>query len=229
MSLEKSRIYVAACKNERIAILPQQLQKLNRPYTLEKVMPSYKADGSKMYGDNVYFDPPSQRFRQQLLLEIDKPFLWLEDDIDIPDNFIDVWSVYEQNLPDDWKVAVLGWGIIYDNEDIKIRKVSPGWWHLEGGKINYGAFGGAHAILVNTGDWRLKLANREFRCDVGFCGALRNIGVMEIYHSDKILIGTNDPYTTFGDLVVQYLKMSEPLYFGWDNGYRAVTVDDFVI
>ena len=190
-------------------------------------MPFYTVNGDKMYGENVVFDPPSYRFRQQLLVGIDKPFLWLEDDIDIPDNFVDIWSEYEKNLPVDWKVAVLGWGILYD-EGVKIRKVSPGWWHLTGGRINYAAFSGAHAVLVNAGDWRLKLANKEFRCDVGLCGALRDVGVMEIYHSDKVLIGTNDPLTTFGDDVVQYPKMSEPLYFCWENGYRAVREDDYI-
>ena len=82
-------------------------------------------------------------------------------------------------------------------------------------------------MLVNAGAWRTRLADKEFRCDVGLCGVLRGIGVTQIYHTDRILIGTNDPLTTFGDAVVQYPVMSAPRYFGWENGYRAVEESDY--
>ena len=225
--LESTRIYVAACKYERMLKLPAQLVKLKLPHTIEREPPSYNANGSKQYGVNIWFDPPSRRFRRQCMIDVDKPFLWLEDDIDIPDCFLNIWSRYEKNLPADWKVAVLGWGIIYD-EGVRIRNVSPGWWHLDGGKGHYAAFSGSQAVLVNAGDWRRKLAKKEFRCDVGLCGVLKGIGITQIYHSDKVLIGTNDPHTTFGDAVVQYSKMSEPRYFGWKVGYRAIRDDDFI-
>jgi hypothetical protein len=55
-------------------------------------------------------DNASRRFRRQVTLWCDQPLLWLEDDCDVPDDFLEVWSRYERTLPADWKVAVIGWG-----------------------------------------------------------------------------------------------------------------------
>jgi len=180
----------------------------------------------------VLLDECSRRFRQQVITEVDRPLLWLEDDIDVPYNFREIWNYYEQTLPDDWQVAVIGWGIIPDFEEIKIRCITPGWWHLE--SIEYASFGGSQAVLVNSGDWRLKLHDKEFRCDCNLCETLKDIGVTKVYHTDTILIGTNDPENTIGDSVIQYSKMTTPRYYQSRNGVqkrnkvRKIRASDFI-
>jgi hypothetical protein len=98
----------------------------------------------------VHLDNASRRFRRQVTLWCDQPLFWLEDDCDVPDDFLEVWSRYERTLPADWKVAVIGWGAIYC--------VAEGWWQLH--RINaktykHPVFGGTQAVLVNAGRWRL--------------------------------------------------------------------------
>jgi hypothetical protein len=185
----------------------------------------------------VHFDNASRRFRQQVLSFMNRPLLWLEDDCDIPDDFLEVWSRYERTLPMDWKVAVIGWGAIYsdgDNGRAKIRRVAEGWWCLEreGVKPGYPAhatFGGAQAVLVNAGEWRRQLTDKIFRCDVELCKVLNEIGVEEIYHTDKILIGTNDPHSVHGNPSATYPKMRQPQYWSWQKReWRAVREGDFV-
>ena len=93
----------------------------------------------------------------------------------------------------------IGWGAIYcdgGDKTATIKKVAPGWWQLM--RKDYPVFGGSQAVLVNKGQWRMGLAGKIFRCDVELCKVLHEIGVTQIYHTDKTLIGTNDPHSVFG-------------------------------
>jgi len=221
MIFPETRVYVAACQQARLARLPKQLARLNLPYTLEREEPSVPSGVGLL-------DSPSRRFRQQVTSEVDRPLLWLEDDIDVPYNFREIWTHYERTLPKDWHVVVFGWGIIMDCQEIKIRCVTPGWWHLEGGTNWYASFDGAQAILVNRGDWRLKLKDKEFRCDSMLCAALKDVGVTEVYHTDTILIGTNDPQDSFGNRRIMKPKMATPIYHSPTRGIRKVKESDFI-
>ena len=204
--LNQTRIYIAACTHERAGKLPEQLEKLNLPYTLERELPNPDESNTKVHLDN-----PSRRFRQQISTHTDRPLLWLEDDMDIPDNFWEVWGEYEKTLPDDWCVAVIGWGVIY-SEHVKIRRITPGWWHLDGNTAHM--FAGATAILVNSGEWRKQLADKIFRCDVELHKILKEIGITQIYNSDVILIGNTSALTTSeGGLSQQYPPMTVPDYW----------------
>ena len=224
--LQQARVYVCACKPERIRKIPEQLEKLDLPYIIERELPN--PDGTH---DKAHLDNCSRRFRQQVITHTDRLLLWLEDDIDIPDNFLEVWTEYEKTLPTDWHVAVPGWGAIYcdgGDQTARIRKVSPGWWHLTRGG-SYGVFGGAQAVLVNRGQWRMGLSEKIFRCDVELCKVLHEIGITQIYHTDKTLIGTNDPHSVFGNLSVMYPTMQEPKYWSWAKmEWRDVQEGDYV-
>ena len=226
MILHQAKIYVAACKPERIRKLPEQLEKLDLPYIIERELPSVQA------ASGVVFDGCSRRFRDQVLTDTETPLLWLEDDIDIFYNFLEVWAEYEKTLPVDWKVAVLGWGLMHEDGDRapKIREVSPGWWHLEEPVVFAPNFSGTQATLVNGGEWRELFRDKAFRCDIDLCRLLKEHGIEQIYHTDKVLIGTCDPTTTFGDAVVQYPTMTVPKYWSWKElRYRDVQESDFLI
>ena len=216
----QTRIYVAACKPERIRRLPGQLKKLDLPYTIERELPRSREENAG------YFNAPSQRFRQQIITDVETPLLWLEDDVDIPDNFFEIWGGYEKTLPVDWCAAVIGWGILasdYDDEP-KLKRVSPGWWHL----TDKASFYGTQAVLFNRGEWRTRLQDEVFRADLGFCTAFRKAGIEQFYHTDTILIGTNDPETTFGDPVILYPKLGKPGYYSWQNGkWGEIKESDF--
>ena len=220
--IHQARVYICACKHDRIKKLPEQLEKLNVPYVIEKELPS-----PEQHSTCVLFDATSRRMRQQVIAYTHRPLLWLEDDIDIPENFWGLWEEYEESLPCDWQAAVIGWGIIVDN-GTKIRRVSKGWWHLEKDD-KPSEFLGVQAVLFNSGEWRKLLGDLKFRCDMELCDTLEKIGITQIYHADKILIGTNDPLTTFGYPVIQYPKMSDPQYWSWEKfRYRNIDESDFV-
>jgi len=142
--LQQARIYVCACKPERIRKLPEQLEKLDSPYIIERELPN--PDGKNTL---IHFDNASRRFREQVTSHIEVPLLWLEDDCDIPDNFLEVWAEYEKTLPGDWCVAVLGWGAIYcDGEQGLV--VSPFWsclYFLSGVPVNVQRNGFANVSL----------------------------------------------------------------------------------
>jgi GR25 family glycosyltransferase involved in LPS biosynthesis len=213
--LDQTRIYVAACKEERIAKLPRQLARLQQPYTIERRLPVPKDQ------QQWWFNECSRRFREQILTRIDVPLLWLEDDADIPPHFLEVWSDYEKTLPTDWKIAVIGWRYLHDGS-AKIRRTNQGWWHLEGK-----SFYGTQAVLVNRGEWRRGFADKEFLADTGLLDVLRELGIFQIYHSDKILIGAGDPTNVFGEGVYTSASMTSPLYFN-EFGFREIRNDDFI-
>jgi hypothetical protein len=72
------------------------------------------------------------------------------------------------------------------------------------------------------------LWEKVFRCDVELCKVLNEIGVEEIYHTDTILVGTNDPHSVHGNLSVMYPKMSVPRYWSWQRmEWREVQEEDY--
>jgi len=193
-------------------------------WTLEKERPGNPAEYGK-----VVLDPPSRRFIQQLAIDTDRPLVWLEDDADIRPDFQERLAPFLATLPDDWKIAVLGWGVLYD--DIECVFINDHWCQVQGGK-NWGAFAGAQCVLVNGGEWRYDLAKLEFRCDFGLAAAMQAAKIAGqrngLYLSRTILVGTNDPFTTFGKEVVQYAVYSKPMRFSWKkheetgNGYEGI-------
>ena len=221
--LEEARVYACAASQARTNKLPKQLARLHLPYVIDRQLPVYELRATQA----LVMDAASQRFRQQITSDVDRPLLWLEDDIAIPYNFREIWSHYESTLPEDWSVAVIGWGIIHYRDDTKVRCVTPGWWHLEGSDVK---FSGSQAVLVNRGDWRLKLKDMEFRCDTGLVHALSDIGVTTIYHTDTVLIGTNDIETTHGGAIIQYPTLSTPCFYYIKPSARTRTLveSDFV-
>ena len=204
--LEETKIYVCACQQARLERLPKKLARLNLPYIIERELPSPLENPGR--GD-VLLDACSRRFRDTCIKDVDKPLLWLEDDIDIPYNFREIWSYYESTLPSDWQVAVIGWGLIPSFAKTKIRCMSPGWWSLVGCPPR---FCGTQAVLINRGGWRLKLEGQRFRCDIHLHEMLKEIGITGIYNTDRILIGTNDVQTTFGAPIIQHKKLIVPRY-----------------
>lgn len=219
------RVYVAACQQERIDRLLPMLKNLGiDAWTLEKERPGSADDYGK-----IVLDPPSRRFIHQLTVDVNKPFMWLEDDADIHPDFQERLVPFLEKLPDDWTIAVIGWGLIY--EDTEYIPVNECWCQVQGGQ-SWGAFSGAQCVLVNSGEWRYKLAQQEFRCDVGLPGAMRASDISGqrngLYLSRTILVGTNDPETTFGKPVVQYAVYSKPRRFSFEkhaetgNGYREL-------
>ena len=158
--------------------------------------------------------------------------MWLDDDTDIRPDFQERLQPFMETLPDDWKIAVIGWGILF--EGIDCVAVNDHWLQITSGHDC--AFAGAQCILVNRGEWRHELAKQQFRCDNGLPGAMQRAGVVGtqngLYLSRTILIGTNDPNTTFGEPVVQYAVYSKPLRFSWKryeetgDGYSELKISE---
>lgn len=224
--LHDIRVYVAACKQERIDRLLPTLKHLGIDgWTVAQVRPGNPDE----YGQ-VLFDQPSRRFVRQLSIDIDRPYMWLEDDAEIAPDFQERWQPYNETLPDDWKIAVIGWGIVFDGTEHK--PVNAHWCQLRGKNESQwkdygtvGAFGGIQCAIINSGEWRNELAKQQFRCDSGLYDAMQRINIDGLYLSTTILVGTNDPLTTFGKVVVQYPVYSKPRRFSWakhnatGNGY----------
>ena len=221
--LTNIRVYVAACRQDRIDRLLPTLKNLGiDEWTLVKERPGNPDDYGK-----VVLDPPSRRFRQQLTVDVDRPLMWLEDDADVRPDFAQQWQPFGETLPEDWNIAVIGWGSILDNPETKPVFVNDYWCQIE-----HGAFSGAQCVLVNHADWRWELAKHEFRCDSGLLGAMQAAGISGerngVYFTRKILVGTNDPETTFGKPVVQYPVYSIPNRFSFErhaetgNGFAEV-------
>ena len=207
-----TRLYVAACKQERIdRILPVIRHLGIEDWIIERERPGNPDD----YG-RVVLDPASRRFIGQLTVNVERPFMWLEDDADVRPDFQERVAPFLETLPSDWKIAVLGWGLIF--EDIEYLPINEHWCQVQGGQ-NWGAFAGAQCMLVNSGAWRENLAKHRFRCDVGLPGAMRAAGIAGqrngLYLSRTILVGTNDPNTTFDKPVITYPVYSQPKRFSW--------------
>jgi len=221
--LENIRVYAAACKQERIDRILPTLKNLGIPeWTIEKESPG----NPKEYG-KIVLDPPSRRFIEQLTVEVERPCMWLEDDADVRPDFQERVAPFLETLPDDWKIAMIGWGLIID--DVECIFVNDHWCQVQSGQ-NWGVVAGAQCVLVNSGQWRHELAKQSpFRCDAGLARALKDASVPGqrngLYLSRTILVGTSDPLTTFGQPVIQYQVYTKPRRFSWKrhnetgNGY----------
>ena len=234
--LDNIRVFVCACSLTRLRKLPNQLAKLELPYTLRCEPPTDRIVG---YEET---NACSRRFIEQIITSTDEKLLWLEDDIDVPYNFREIWSHYEGTLPDDWKIAVIGWGAFPDSEALKIRSISRGWWNLEGevtldsGLQCYAPFHGTHAVLFNSGDWRKEFVGRNFYADIQLGTVCHELGITQIYHTDRTLIGTGDINNVFGDAIIQHpkLRVPRPIRPRYLNGERKgmlsrkLVKDDFI-
>jgi len=114
--------------------------------------------------------------------------------------------------------------------EVPIRQINSEWLKLEGEKPG---FGGAQAILVNSGDWRLQLKSKAFRCDMELCRALKDIGIDEIYHTKKILIGTVDPITTVGRESVVFPVLTDARWWARQSdgkfGFRDIKESEIIV
>jgi hypothetical protein len=155
---DKIRVYGAACEPGRTARLLSQIRNLG---CKDWKIAVEKPGNAEEYG-KILLDPPSRRFRHQLTVDVHRPFVWLEDDACIMPDFQEQWKPFNDSLPKDWKIAVIGWGFLYDDEGVQWHAVNDHWLQVSGGKNHWGAYCGAHCTIVHSGRWRLELAKHEF-------------------------------------------------------------------
>jgi len=226
--LDEARVYGAACRTDRTERLLSQIRNLG---IADWQVAVEKPAKSEEYG-KIVLDPPSRRFRRQLTVATHRPFVWLEDDADIPPDFKERIRPFFETLPNDWKIAVIGWGLLF--EDIGCKFVNDHWLQITSGHSC--GFAGLQCAVVNSGEWRHELSKWQFRCDNGLPGAMKDAGIEGVenglYLSRTILVGTNDPLTTFGEPVVQYPVYSKPMRFSWKkhgetgNGYSELEMPE---
>ena len=223
--LSNARVYGCACKQDRTDKLLTRIRNLG---IADWKIAQERPGNPNEYG-KVVLDPPSRRFRHQLTVETDRPFMWLEDDADIPKNFSELWQPYNHSLPHNWKIAVIGWGLLLEDDAVRWKPVNEFWCQTYDGHPQWGAFHGLQCAIVNAGEWRLELAKGKFRCDSGLANAMRDIGIEDdLYLSRTILVGTDDHLTTFGANVITYPKLTKPRLFSHNqhaqtgNGYSPI-------
>ena len=224
--LDNIRVYAAACKQERIDRILPTLKNLGIPeWTIEKESPGNPDEYGK-----VVLDPPSRRFIEQLTVEVERPFMWLEDDADVRPDFRERVAPFLAALPEDWKIAMIGWGLVIG--DVECIAVNDHWYQVQNGQ-DWGVVAGAQCVLVNRGEWRHELAKQSpFRCDAGLARSLKSANIPGqrngLYLSSTILVGTSDPLTTFGQPVIQHPVYTQPRRFCWKrhketgNGYSPL-------
>jgi hypothetical protein len=193
--LDNARAYVAACSQSRLDALLPKLQHLD----MKEVTVAQEPRKIKCRKSGIVFDACSNRFRHQMAAGVHRPLVWIEDDADIPENFRTLWAPYEKSLPADWKIAVIGWGVISAiGRKTAWAPVNDLWCHVDG------PFWGTHCVLFNSGQWRHKLAREIFFADSGLHVAMKNAGLntKEKYHTRSILIGTCDRHNVHGRPVI---------------------------
>jgi hypothetical protein len=228
--LNRARVYVAACADRRIERLPVQLEILGLPYVLEKELPAPVQRPRDARGDYVFWDRCSQRFREQMEIETDRPLLWLEDDIVLPEDFHAVWNCYELSLPLDWQIAILGY-LTIRGKYTRIRVVNNYWWELVDGSGYPDVaprFGGTQAVLFNSGRWRSALSGKIFQADWGMGRVVKDLRI-RMYFANKRIIGTSDnKSTTTGRRAITAECMSVPIRFDGTNCLE-LTERDFAL
>jgi hypothetical protein len=227
--LQQARVYVAACADRRIVKLPEQLAKLGQPYILEKEHPRSIQSALDSRGDRVFWDRCSQRFTEQAGREVERPLLWLEDDILIPDDFTTIWRDYETAIPHDWQIAVIGY-LTIRGKYTKIKRINARWGELVDSSTYPDLaprFGGTQAVLFNAGQWRTELSKRFFQADWGLGRVAKDLG-LRMYFSDKRIIGTSDPLSvTVNRRMMTCDCMTLPIHTG-RGGAVELTEQDYV-